>query len=242
MPDVRIPPTRVGGGQPDISIGQAATLWLGTWLGGQLLAGAVLAASGYTSTNDAPVWVTVVGAACQWAVMIGGLVFISRQRGTGSLVVDFGFSLRPVDLLGIPIGVLAQLVLVRLVTWPFEQAWPGTFSRKAVEKSARDLYQSADGAWKLALVAIVVIGAPLVEELVYRGLLQGAFIRRLNDWLAVVAVAAIFALIHFKPVEYPGLFAFGLVVGICAWRTGRLGLGIITHVAFNATGLALVAR
>ncbi len=75
----------------------------------------------------------------------------------------------------------------------------------------------------------------------YRGLLQGAARRRINDIAAVVAVAVFFALIHFRPVEYPGLFAFGIVVGACALATGRIGMSILTHVAFNATGLALVA-
>ena len=90
-------------------------------------------------------------------------------------------------------------------------------------------------------VLVVVIGAPIVEELMYRGLLQGAFTRRLNDVVAVVLVAAWFALIHFRPIEYPGLFLFGLVLGTCALRTRRLGMSVLAHMAFNATGLILVA-
>jgi membrane protease YdiL (CAAX protease family) len=42
------------------------------------------------------------------------------------------------------------------------------------------------------------------------------------------------------PVEYPGLFAFALVLGLARQKTGTLGLPIITHLAFNATGLLLV--
>ena len=56
----------------------------------------------------------------------------------------------------------------------------------------------------------------------------------------MVIVAAWFAIIHFRPVEYPGLFVFGLVLGTCALRTRRLGMGVLTHMAFNATGLVLV--
>ena len=53
--------------------------------------------------------------------------------------------------------------------------------------------------------------------------------------------AAWFALIHFQPVEYPGLFAAGLVFGGCFLLTGRLGTSVVAHLAFNAAGLALVA-
>ena len=50
-----------------------------------------------------------------------------------------------------------------------------------------------------------------------------------------------FALVHFRPIEYPGLFVFGLILGACALRTGRLGMPILAHVAFNATGLVLAS-
>jgi membrane protease YdiL (CAAX protease family) len=67
-------------------------------------------------------------------------------------------------------------------------------------------------------------------------------VRRFNDAVAVVAVAAFFAAIHFRWVEFPGLFVFGLILGVCALRTGRLGMGIAAHMAFNATGLLLVTH
>ena len=125
--------------------------------------------------------------------------------------------------------------------WPLETWFPDTFTVADREENARTLYDSANGAWLVALVLIVVVGAPLVEELLYRGLLQGAFVRRVNDVLAVVVVAIWFALIHFRPVEYPGLFVVGLVLGTCALVTRRIGLGIVAHAAFNATGLIWVA-
>jgi membrane protease YdiL (CAAX protease family) len=50
-----------------------------------------------------------------------------------------------------------------------------------------------------------------------------------------------FAGIHLAPVEFPGLFVFALVLGWCYRRTGRLGLSVVTHMAFNATGLIVVA-
>ena len=142
---------------------------------------------------------------------------------------------------GIPVGVLSQLVLLRLAYWPLGQWWPSTFGSTKVEKSARELSDTAHGGWLILLIVVVVVGAPVIEELMYRGLLQGAFTRRLNEIVGMVLVAGWFAIIHFQPVEYPGLFLFGLVLGICALRTRRLGMGIMAHLAFNATGLILVA-
>jgi membrane protease YdiL (CAAX protease family) len=224
-----------------IDIATAAGIWLTTWLAGNLIGGAVLGAAGESGSGPHPLWVSVVGAASLWTPMLAGLWYLSRKLGTGSFAVDYGFDFRLVDLIGIPVGVLSQLVLLRLAYWPLEQWWPHTFGRVKVEKTARELYDTAHGGWFVVLVLVVVIGAPLVEELMYRGLLQGAFTRRLDDALGVVIVAAWFAIIHFQVVEYPGLFLFGLVLGICALRTRRLGMGILAHMAFNATGLILVA-
>ena len=54
-------------------------------------------------------------------------------------------------------------------------------------------------------------------------------------------IAPPLSLIHFRPVEYPVLLVIGLVLGFCAWRTQRLGMGIFVHMGFNAAGLAWVA-
>ena len=228
--------------EKSIPVGVAALTWLAAWLGGNLLAALAIGASGETTGEiDTPVWLTLVAALSLWIPMVVALREASVRFGAGTFREDYGLRVRPIDVLGLPIGVACQLLLVPALYWPLRESWPATFDDEKLEENARTLVDSASGIWMAVLVLIVVAGAPLIEELVYRGLLQGAFTRRVNDVLAVIVVAAWFALIHFRPVEYPGLFLFGLVLGVCAWRTGRIGMSIAAHVAFNATGLALVA-
>lgn len=230
-------PSRNGG----IEIGTASLLWLLTWLVGNLIGSVIVTVAGETSGGTQPLWVNVVAAVSLWTPMLLGLWYLSDRVGSGNIARDFNLRFQPIDIIGIPLGVLSQLVLLRLLYWPLEQWWPDTFGREHVERSARNLSDTAHGGGYVVLVLVVVIGAPIVEELMYRGLLQGAFTRRLNDVVGVVIVAAWFALVHFRPVEYPGLFLFGLVLGTCALRTRRLGMSVLTHMAFNATGLILVA-
>ncbi|MEP7045899.1 MAG: CPBP family intramembrane glutamic endopeptidase [Ilumatobacteraceae bacterium] len=256
MPAAKVSPTRVDPDQTRIGVGQAFAVWALTWLVGNIVGAAVISSTDYTSASDAPVWVTMASAAALWTPMLVGLWLVSDRFGRARSVLptttrpaqswhrfadEYGLRFKLVDLVGVPVGVLAQLVVVRLVYWPLERGWPDTFSRSRVERNARDLYDQAHGGWLVGLVAVVVIGAPFVEELMYRGLLQGAAVRRLNDAVAVAAVAAFFAAIHFRWIEFPGLFVFGVILGTCALRTGRLGMGILAHMAFNATGLLLVA-
>jgi membrane protease YdiL (CAAX protease family) len=236
------PPVRLAADDPRITVGVAAAAWAICWMVGNVLGSLVLTVFGPADrAATPPVWVTALGALALWVPILVGLQQVSVRFGSGDVRRDLGLSFRPVDLIGIPVGVLTQLVLVRLVYWPLQSIWPDTFSSPQLEESARDLYESAQGAWLVVLVLMVVVGAPLVEELLYRGLLQGAFVRRVDEVLAVVLVAAWFALIHFRPVEFAGLFVIGLVLGVCALVTRRLGMSVLAHVAFNATGLAWVA-
>ena len=192
-------------------------------------------------------WVTMAVAVGLWVPMLVGLWVLSERFGRPRFapqpfVDEYGLRFKVVDLVGVPIGVLSQLVVLRLRLLAAGARLAGhvqSLARRAQRPRPRTTRRTAAGSSASSL--IVVIGAPIVEELMYRGLLQGAAVRRLNDAVAVVVVAAFFALIHFRWVELPGLFVFGLVLGVCALRTGRLGMSIVAHMAFNATGLLLVA-
>jgi membrane protease YdiL (CAAX protease family) len=87
------------------------------------------------------------------------------------------------------------------------------------------------------VVLIAAVGAPLFEELFYRGLFLRAVQRRLGDAAAVAIPALVFGLVHFQPYDFVALVLFGVAMGVVALRTGRLGTAIWAHVAFNATAL-----
>ena len=226
---------------------RATSLFVGGWVAAALASVVTLAILGYAdNTVDRPVAVLGAALAAAWAAELIATAIASKRAGSGDVIADLGFSFAPIDLVGIPIGIAAQVGLLRLVYLPLEAIWPDAFSREKLEQNALDLIDGVTGAALALLFVLVVVGAPLVEEIFYRGLLQRPWLGRFGSLgpfgsvVVVVAVAAVFALIHFRPVEYPGLFAFGLVVGAMAARTGRIGMSVITHVAFNATALLLV--
>ena len=85
----------------------------------------------------------------------------------------------------------------------------------------------------------MVLGAPAVEELFYRGLVVGALrrvfvARRLSAALAVGLSAVWFAGIHFEWLQFPALALVGVVAGVLFVRTGRVAPGFFLHVGFNA--------
>ena len=222
-----------------IDVPLALLTWLAAWLLGQVVALVVYSAGGYEDIDDVPISVLFVSQMLVWGIFIGAMVLASRRGGTGRFRDDYQFDARGVDLLGAPIGVLSQLVLVPLVYLPLERLWGDVFTEERLTENAKDLVDRASGGSMVLLVLMVCVGAPVVEELVYRGLVQGSLADRVNPLPAWLAASALFALIHFRPVEYPGLLVIGLVCGACALVTGRLGMAIACHVGFNVTGLLL---
>lgn len=224
-----------------IDASTAMVTFIGAWAAAQVVSSVILLvlADGQTSA-EASFGVLAVALAGAWASYLTGMWLASQRAGSGSMVADYGITFRWIDLAGLAIGAGAQLVLIRVVYLPLEALWPGTFTEDRLTENAQDLVDRAGGASTLLLFAVVVIGAPVVEELFYRGLLQRSLAARFNEGAVLVAVAVIFAAVHFRPIEFPGLFVFGLLLGWAALRTRRLGPAITIHVGFNLTGLLLV--
>jgi len=223
-----------------IDVTTAVTAFFAAWFAAQVLSLIVLSAFGETGGTETPIGVLAIALPVAWITYLAAMWFVSQRAGTADPIADFGIRFRPLDLTGLGIGVLAQLVVVRLVYLPLEALWPSTFTDDELKRNAEDLVDRAAGITTVMLFVLVVFGAPIVEELFYRGLLQRSLLARFNDALVVVGVAAVFAAIHFRPIEFPGLFVFGLIVGMAAKLTGRLGMPIMIHIGFNFTGLLLV--
>ena len=216
-------------------------VWSLTYLFANVCGSVVISVLGYASADVVPTWVLALSALTLWGPYIGVLLWVSKRQGSGNFAQDFAIRFQAKDLWGIPLGIASQLLLVVLVTLPFQLMFPSLFNKEAVEKRANDLFDAAQGAWIVLLFVIVVICAPLVEEIVYRGFIQHNLAVAYGARISLLLASFWFAVVHLQLAEFPGLFAFALVLGLCFSRTKRLGLSIVTHVSFNATALTVMA-
>ena len=216
-------------------------MWSLTYLFANICGLALISVLGYTGADSVPTWVLALSALTLWGPYIGVLLWVSKRHGSGSFVKDFAIRFQAKDLWGIPLGMASQLLLVVLVTLPFQLLFPSLFNKEAVEKRANELFDAAQGGWIVLLVVVVVICAPLVEEIVYRGFIQHNLAVAYGARTSLLLASFWFAAVHLQLAEFPGLFAFALVLGLCLSQTKRLGLSIVTHVSFNATALTVMA-
>jgi len=199
-----------------------------------LAAGAWLAATGDKDLSLGGLALSQLGL---WVGLAGAAVCASRVHGSGRLAVDFGLIMRPLDALVGPItGVVAQVGLVNLIALLLVPL----VGHPKVSQEATDLVRKAHGPGLVGLAVFVIIGAPIVEELFFRGLLLRGLRRRMPDAVAIAVSSVLFGLAHFQGVSAGGLvlvvslFAFGVVLAFLAVRSGRLGPGIWAHATFNA--------
>lgn len=174
-----------------------------------------------------------------WVGMVGTLLYATSRQPGGTLRSEFGFAFKPVDAgIGFVAGVASQFVLLPLVYLPWF-LFSEDFSRR-LNEPAKELTNVAEGTGYILLAILIAIGAPLIEELFFRGLLQRSLLRFLHPAVAIGLTALLFGLAHQRLITLPGLTAFGIVVGVLAYKTGRLGPAIATHFFFNlATVVAL---
>lgn len=79
----------------------------------------------------------------------------------------------------------------------------------------------------------VAVIAPIVEELIFRGLILHGLRRNYNGFTAVFISALLFALFHLNPWQFPATFLLGLLLGWIVIRTKSIILSILGHSINN---------
>lgn len=201
-----------------------------------LLCSTVFGAAVYlVAGEDAQLAITAASLVGLWVGLLWSAQRASSRRGTGSIVRDFGVRITWGDLwLGLLGGVGVQAI-VAVMYLPFSEL------SSELSAPARSLTEQAPNrAGLIALAALVVIGAPLVEEIFFRGVLMGA-LRRLGTAVAVLVSSVAFAFVHFgQLLAMPAFVVLGVVLGLLTLGRKRLGPAIVTHATFNAITMAVL--
>jgi membrane protease YdiL (CAAX protease family) len=116
--------------------------------------------------------------------------------------------------------------------------WDGD---RDLSAEARELTDKAtDAVGVVLLVLVVVVLAPIIEELFFRGLLLRSLERRVGRWGALIISSLVFGAVHLQALQFLALTVIGLVLGWLTQHFGRLGPAIWAHVAFNGVATALL--
>ncbi len=203
------------------------------WAAG-LAGGLVFGLAGLLISDD---WSLILG-------LVGGLgtqlivIAILYRRKTHP---ELGLTLEFKDIPYLVVGAGLQLGFAVLLAPIAERLIPDGGPLQGVPQQLMD--PGTPDFMRAAVVLTLVFITPVVEELVYRGVLFQALIERGERFVTIVT-AAVFSGVHVVTLTaplaasavlvLPPLFLLGLVMARMTFRSGRLGPAIMTHTGFNA--------
>lgn len=136
----------------------------------------------------------------------------------------------PLTLVGIGIGTIG---FGQLLTNLIIKAFAGT----EILKSSMDILQNVFNAKGLvdgiAILIVAVIGAPLVEELLFRGVLFEEIRKECSIKTTIFLTALMFGYYHFNIIQTPNTFFMGLVLAYVYYKTKSIKASIIVHATNN---------
>ncbi len=206
----------------------AALLMLMGWTVGLLAAASVRSFLEFTGT-------TTVGTLSSLGLMA---FFGLRHPSTGKKQV---LSLRPFPPRLLPLIVVMALtgsVLVAELGNMMEELYP-------IPDSLREVFllllDSSDWTAFLQRFALLVLMAPVTEELVFRGIFQFGLVRNYGPKKGVLASSVCFGLFHAIPWQIPAAAITGILLGFVVYRTGSIFAGMTLHAVWNLLPLLSVS-
>jgi uncharacterized protein len=170
-----------------------------------------------------------------WIALAVTVYVVSKRRSEHPLGLRPRF--RSVDIGWLFAGVAAQFAIGIVYTLlPIDTS--------EMSKPAEDIIDRANGnSVGLVLLGLAVgVGAPIMEELFYRGVIHrglrlyfAEYPRYVNVIAPFVLSSAIFATIHFQLLQFGALFAVGALCAFAFHKTNRIASAIAVHAGFNLT-------
>ncbi|WP_165836027.1 CPBP family intramembrane glutamic endopeptidase [Marinifilum breve] len=165
-----------------------------------------------------------------YALPFAILIFIVLGYKKKNPKNENAFAFNPFPMVLLPVVVIVTLCMlvinVEITSWVPAPEW--------LMELFKDLMQ--DNLWGFISVAIA---APILEELLVRGIVLDGLLKNYSPWKAIVWSAVFFGIMHFNPWQFVSAFSIGIVIGYLYWKTKSLLLCMIIHAVNNGTAFFL---
>lgn len=185
---------------------------------------------------------TVLSLIMLWAGMLTGVLFAVRAYRPLGFKKLIAWKFNKWDPL---IGILFTGVFL-LISFAITQIFNDFFtSFQDKELGNTGVATSAQGGWQVLIILGVCIGAPVVEEIFFRGLLLKVAIEKFKPFLAILISSLMFGLMHIQPTLEASIFTVisttmvGIGLAVLRLISRRLGPAVWAHIIFNTVNLTL---
>ncbi|MBQ9017503.1 CPBP family intramembrane metalloprotease [Candidatus Saccharibacteria bacterium] len=112
------------------------------------------------------------------------------------------------------------------------------FNPEQLQETGFTAYMS--GGEKVIAFVVLVVLAPAIEEIIFRGWLYGKLRARINMPLSIILTSLLFAVMHFQWNVGVNVFALSVVLCVLREITGTIYAGILTHMIKNGVAFYLL--
>lgn len=179
-----------------------------------------------------PVGLAILLLSAQAGVLLTGLLAarfgrepVADQLGVGRSNVGW------LSYLPLLFGTLVAALVGVLMAMPVA-VWLGV-GEEAMGQAFQQVRSVRDPAGLALFLAAVTLGAGVIEELYFRGLIQRRLLRRLRPAWAIGVTSVLFAAIHMHPVQSVFALPVGVWLGVIAWRTNSIWPAVFCHGGLN---------
>jgi membrane protease YdiL (CAAX protease family) len=179
----------------------------------------------------------VIAVLTQWVIILGPILISLRMRGA-RIAALFGFDRLEVQkAVGLGIALLVSALPIIFASSALVSAWLKTNQQSDAQEIIQ-IFESANSpVQRIPIIVLAVVGAPLAEELVFRGYLYGVLKKYFGALASMVFTAVLFALIHAHIPSLLPLFLLACVFTIAYESSGCLLVPMTMHATFNAVNL-----
>jgi membrane protease YdiL (CAAX protease family) len=199
-------------------------------------------------------WTVAIGV----VLLLARLLFAQRLRNIKAVLADFLYAC--VNLLAVWPLIMGAIILTQIIG---ERIWGQDYQMQQ-HQELELITEYPQLPLRIAIVIVAVIVAPVLEELLFRGLVQTT-IRSVLDlrfsnfdcrfeignrqpaignrqstlaWLAIAMSSGLFAAMHANPGHWPALFVLSVCLGYAYEKSGSLFRPIFIHAFFNTASIA----
>ncbi len=183
--------------------------------------------------------IMVAGMIIQQVVLVFIVFVLLVFRGT-NFVELWGLRWKNARYLVViaPVGAIIAIAFTAgLDLFGYNNWLKETFGDDSKIQQIVTIYKGSTATYRILIAIAVVILAPLVEEVVFRGYIYAASKRFTNRFFAAFFSALFFAVIHNNINALLPLFFLALLLTLSYELTGSLWAPISIHALFNATTL-----
>lgn len=176
-----------------------------------------------------------------YAIQIALAAFLAHRRGM-SLPEAFRLKLGEGDFVAAAksVGLVVALLLgTRLVSTLWGALAQALGWAPAASEALNGIFGGGSLGLVLTVLTVVVIG-PLVEEMVFRGVIAGALDVRFGMWVAIVVSAVAFAAYHLTAWVAVPTFVLGVALAWLALTRETLWPAVAVHALYNGVVVAAV--